>query len=161
MNYRKFFLALMFTGLLLTGSCDKLKNTFGNSTGKSASTTQVDSYPLFDQCKSMKSKLLQKKCFQDAVYTYYKTHLGSIDFQSKNPVDEKIIIHLEIGKDNKAKILEIKSSDEIKQAFPDLPAHLQSFTAELVLQSPAMKNGTPVTTRYKLPIHLKTHTTAE
>ncbi len=152
---RSFFLLVIISTLIFFTSCDKLKNTF-HDTGKDTNTTvSVDSYPLFPQCKDVKNKILQKKCFQDAIYTYYKTHLEGLNFSSGTPIDETIKIKLEVSSDGTAKIIHIDAPDVINQAFPDLIANLHSFTSDIRFTTPAMKDGKPVTTRYTLPVRFK------
>ena len=145
--------------LISMSSCEKIKdiknNMFNSGEKTENASAQLDSYPLFEQCKSVKNKIIQKKCFQDAIYTYYKTHLESLVYQAPDSINEKVILHLEIDKDKHAHIIDFEASDELLQAFPDLKAHLESITADLEITAPAMSGNQPVSTRYKLPIHFK------
>ncbi len=138
---------------ILLSSCDKVSSIFKKEVV--IDYTKVDEYATFLDCKDLPRKIQRKKCFHDAVHTYIKTTLDGYSFSSARPMDDKIIIYLEIGIDSTAFMHKIEMSDAVREALPNLENIIHESIMEFPKLIPAKKNGVFVTSQYKIPVKLE------
>ncbi len=148
-----FFIALLFV------SCDYFQKS--NKNQKQDLDTiinlkKVDTSPYFEDCKHL---IDQEKtnCFRQVMQRKITNLLQNYSDISTISIDKKVILFLKIDKKGKVSISDIKPSEFIEKNIPNFENYIKKSVDSLPKLYPALKRGIPVTTQYKMPIHIKTN----
>lgn len=112
--------------------------------------TQVDTYPSYDLCDSLKDEKEIKECF----FTYFQQDIERV-------LQQDSVLHTSKYKNNKALLLEVtilpNAAIELHAAQdnPELDSLLFTKTTLLQPLHPATKRGVPVKTKFSLEVSLR------
>jgi len=115
----------------------------------------VDVFPLFPKCDSIPSQEKQKICTQIKLSEHIYASLVSVDIVTSKKVSDTLLITLNIDKEGKATLSNIKSSEFIQQQIPNLDSLIKNGIDNLPMLKPAIKRDMPVATEFTLPIVVK------
>ncbi|WP_340075125.1 hypothetical protein [Leptobacterium sp. I13] len=123
---------------------------------------EIDSFPLFENCDEMASKMEQQKCFQETFASHMSSAIDSHSFLVTETISDTIYLHLTIDNEGALSILAIAKSNEINTQLPDLENILINAINDLPRIYPALKKVTssdtneaqliPVAVKLNLPI---------
>ncbi|MFD2588534.1 hypothetical protein ACFSQJ_16485 [Croceitalea marina] len=116
----------------------------------------VDAYPLFENCDESANKQVQKECFQETMLNYFSSAFDDVEFEVENDINDTLYIDFLIDEHGFMTVLEIQEKDSIKKAVPELTTELSQRLNNLTTVAPALKRGTPVSIKFRLPIVLNT-----
>ncbi len=115
----------------------------------------VDVSPAFKECEQLLEKA-KTNCFRTNIRQRFSKALQSFDISSDETIQETITVVLEISNTGRMQIKDIHDSDNLEENLPELYEILDSIITTMPTLLPATKRGIPVTTRYELPIKIKT-----
>lgn len=147
---------------VLWGSCDtflnqkKTSQEFLEDELKTINWTEVDTYPLFPNCDESEPKINQQRCFETTLHNHLKGFIQTQELLSSVMIDDTLLIHLSITKDNEIFITEISGDSLTFDTFPELQDQLYESVSSLPKVEPALKRSVPVNTAFVLPLVIKT-----
>lgn len=113
----------------------------------------VDIYPMFLNCEGLESKRSQEECFGNELVNQLDKLILLKGTKPPNVAFDTVFVDLLVAKNNRIKVLEIKSSEFIKAKIPNLDSVLIASINQLEsVTQLAIKRGIPVRSQYKLPI---------
>ena len=113
----------------------------------------VDIYPMFLNCEGLESKRSQEECFGNELVNQLDKLILLKGTKLPNVAFDTVFVDLLVAKNNRIKVLEIKSSEFIKAKIPNLDSVLMASINQLEsVTQLAIKRGIPVRSQYKLPI---------
>ncbi|WP_394973647.1 hypothetical protein [uncultured Croceitalea sp.] len=116
----------------------------------------VDTYPLFENCDESVTKQAQKECFQETMLNYFYSAFGDMEFEVEKDINDTLYIDFLIDEHGFMTVLEIQEKDNLKKVVPELTQELSQRLNNLTTVAPALKRGTPVSIKFRLPIVLNT-----
>ncbi len=152
---------LLFLAVLWS-SCDNFLNQKKTSDEflveelKTINWNEVDTYPLFSDCDERETKINQQSCFETTLHNHFNEFIHKQELVSSVLIDDTLLIHLSISKDSEFLITEILGDSLTFDTFPNLQNQLYESMASLPKVSPALKRGVPVSTKFVLPLVIKT-----
>ena len=110
---------------------------------KAIDLSQVDQYPLFENCDETATKVLQKQCFGENLHNWLKPHLDTLSVrQLKSDTITLFLTVTEKGKLIQDSMLSsTQAGKKIKQIFKNSPKLY-----------PALKQGVPVKVSFQMPL---------
>lgn len=115
---------------------------------------EVDEYPFYPGCDSLALSTTKKNCFEEAVISHLSSYLEKQEFKTDMPINDAIIVHLDIDKKGQASLNEIETSPVILEHLPQLDSLIKVAIEELPQMKPAQKKGLSVNSRYLIPIYI-------
>lgn len=112
----------------------------------------VDIFPLFPNCDDSSSVSNQKICSQIKLSEHIKAALMNSKFSTSKPINDTIIVTLNIDKTGKVSLSNLESTPNIQKQIPKLDSLILSGINSLPQLKPAIKRGMPVATEFSLPI---------
>jgi len=144
--------------LVLCNSCDRL-NWFDSSKIEPLDTivnfSVVDMSPSFKACDSIIDKARKSFCFRNTIHQKISKELSEHSFTIKGTISEVVFVELLISAQGVISLEKVESSEKIKKELPALLELLQKSVAKLPAVKSAIKQGIPVTTKYRLPIKIQ------
>ena len=144
--------------LVLCNSCDRL-TWFDSSKMEPLDTivdfSVVDLSPSFKACDSIINKARKSFCFRNTIHQKINHELTQHSFTIKEAISEVVFVDLLISAQGVISLEKIESSEKIKKELPALLGLLQKSVAKLPTVKSAIKQGIPVTTKYRLPIKIQ------
>jgi len=152
-------LFVIFFYLILLVSCSYFNETNKKQPIQKIDTivnfNLVDAFPLFPSCKDIPSREKQQICFQLQMSQYIYASLKEYQLNSKETINDTILVKLKINTLGKTSLSSIKISEKTSQLLPKFDSLIKVSLLKLPKLLPAVKRNMPVTTEFTLPIILK------
>lgn len=118
--------------------------------------TDVDQYPLFEQCDELATKPGQKTCFENTLLSHFAQSLKEHDWVPKTDIKEAIYVDFLIDKEGAISVLNIEENELLNQQFPKFNTIITQCLTELPHTEPALKRGIPVAAKFRIPLIINT-----
>ncbi len=151
------YLTILFL-ILCVSSCDYFdkKKVYSEDILKEDLQTfnwnEVDEYPTFSVCDNASTKAQRKDCFETTLTTFILSQLANETIIVTKDINDTIMITFQISEKGKLSVIDIKSSDLIKEQIPEMDALLIESLKDLPKIFPAIKRSQQVKTEFKLPV---------
>jgi len=113
---------------------------------KAIDLSQVDRYPLFENCDETASKSLQKQCFGENFHSWLKPYLDTISV--KQLKSDTIILYLTVNEKGRliqdSMVSKTDAGEKVRQIFKTSPKLY-----------PALKQGVPVKVSFQMPLIIR------
>lgn len=116
----------------------------------------VDSYPLFELCDENMTKEVQRECFEEQMFNYFASAFGDAQFEVETDVNETLYVDFKIDEHGFITILEIEENIRINELLPGFNKEISNRLNDLTTVAPALKQGNPVSMKFRLPLVLNT-----
>jgi len=116
----------------------------------------VDQYPLFDVCDETAVKAAQRECFQNVMADYLAEVLAELSFEVEQDVNDTVYIDFLVDEHGFISVFELDHSIGALKGMEDFNGILTKRLNHLATVAPALKRGTPVSLRFRLPLLLNT-----
>lgn len=153
---------LFLSFLLFLTSCDYFKSQekqtdqLVNDKLLAIDWNDVDAYPLFENCDENSIKQAQKECFQENMLNYFSSAFSDLEYEIDNDINDTLYIDFLIDEHGFMTVLEIQEKNSINKVLPQLKEELSERLNDLTTVAPALKRGTPVSIKFRLPLVLNT-----
>src|SRR5690606_22490442 len=117
----------------------------------------VDQYPLFDVCDETAVKDAQRECFQNVMADYLSEVLADLEFQVEQEINDTVYIDFLIDEHGFISVLELDAKNIPIKGVEDFDKKITQRLNNLSTVAPALKRGTPVSLRFRLPLLLNTN----
>ena len=115
----------------------------------------VDVSPSFKACDSIIDKSRKSLCFRNTIHQKISNELIQHHFTIRDSINEVIFVDLLINSKGIITLEKMNSSKKLKEELPLLAEVLQKSIEKLPMVKSAIKQGIPVTTKYRLPIKIQ------
>ncbi|KJD36931.1 hypothetical protein PW52_00270 [Tamlana sedimentorum] len=151
---------LIFTFLLvfLLTSCDffMVKKTSSqdilNEELNAFNWTDVDEYPSFSSCDSIKVKSDRKDCFQNSLAIHIWEFLKKEKITVTQDITDTIVLNFNLSKTGVLKLTDSKMATATRKEIPNIEALITQSLDSLPKIYPAIKRGQHVNAAFSLPI---------
>jgi len=149
---------LIFIFLLSFSSCDYFdkKKVYSEDILKEDLKTfnwnEVDEYPTFSVCDKASTKIQRKDCFETTLTSFIMSQLSKETIIVTENINDTIMISFQISEKGELRIVNIKSSDLIKEQIPKMDTLLIESLKDLPKIFPAIKRSQQVKTQFNLPV---------
>ncbi len=156
----KRFLILLV--LCVLSSCDffasKDKKTFDlvNKELKDIDWSEVDNYPLFDNCDETVSKALQRYCFEQEMLSHCRKALQEFEFNLGPSANPEVLVDFVVDLDGRISVVQIQKDEAIDDQMPKFEKRITQAIQNIPPLGPALKRGIPVKSKFRIPILLST-----
>lgn len=146
--------------LILLTSCDffasKEQKTYDlvNKELQEIDWTEVDNYPLFDNCDETVSKALQRSCFEQELLLHCGKTLQEFEFTFDTLTNPKVLVDFVVDQDGRISVVEIVKEASIETQMPEFEQIITQGLKNLPPLEPALKRGIPVKAKFRIPIVL-------
>ena len=157
---RKFLLVLVLCGCAscsLFDSKEKKTQKLVEKELQQIDWSNVDDYPLFDDCDETVSKELQKNCFETQFLEHLSSGLEAFQMISESEVKEVIYLDFKIKNDGSIIILNIENKQVLGSQTQSFEAKIIESLKNMPQIAPALKRGIPVNTKFRIPIFLNSN----
>ncbi|MDH7448006.1 hypothetical protein [Aquimarina sp. 2201CG14-23] len=143
--------------IFATYSCDNIvvkkesKETFIEKKWAEIDTNDVEQPPLFKACKFVSEEELES-CFRNTITQRIMGHLSDQTIVVNEAINDTVWIPLIITNKGKITLDNFTLPEIITSQIPDFTYLIEESIDNLPKVAPAHTRGTPVTTRYKLPL---------
>jgi len=117
--------------------------------------TNVDTYPIFDNCDELSENSDLKKCFEDQVISTLYSELSDHTILVQESIQDTVWVDLIVNETGKFCLDSIHLTPIVRKEIPELHAWIYDAIQALPKPEPAIKRGILVKTRFKVPIVLK------
>ena len=114
--------------------------------------TQVDTYPIFEACKTRTEKEQQRNCFEFLLNEQLQTHLQQYDFSFTSTFTDTLKVHFIIDEKGDFCIDSLGISPHLQETLPRLSLWIHDGLRTIPKAHPATKRGIPVKTQFQIPI---------
>ena len=113
-----------------------------------------DQRPIFSDCEGFEKSIDIQNCFESMISNTIMDYIAENPWESKEEIDEEIILNLHIDKEGYFSLKELEHSNKISNAIPNMKESLKMAVSLIPQAQPAIKTnvGTFVSTTLKLPI---------
>ena len=154
---RKFILVLILCGFTSCGLFESKEEKTQKLVEKELQQidwTNVDHYPLFDECDETASKLKQKTCFEEKLVLHLSSDLQQFEIVSEMQVKDVIFIDIIVQSDGSIAVLNIENQEVFQEQQQDFEQLVENSLNSLPRIEPALKRGVPVRAKFRIPIFL-------
>lgn len=116
----------------------------------------VDQYPLFDVCDETAVKEAQRECFQNVMADYFSEALAGLSFEVEQDINDTLYIDFLIDEHGFISVLELGEGSTALGDIKDFKRKISRRLNDLTTVAPALKRGSPVSLRFRLPLLLNT-----
>lgn len=116
--------------------------------------TDVDDYPLFDDCDELVSKEVQKKCFEEQLLLHLSADLQEFRLTSEKKIEDVIFLDLMVENNGTVSIVNIENREIFGGQMEDFNNRVAKSLSRLPRIEPALKRGIPVRAKFRIPIFL-------
>jgi hypothetical protein len=145
---------LLITGVLLV-SCDffQKKNIDDSQIVDTIiDFKSVDMFPLYPSCERFISQEKQQICSQSKISKQLYESLNASQIITLRKINDTLFLKLGVDAKGKVALLNIKSTDLLKQQIPKLDSLIKNGVSNLPELKPAIKRGIPVAMEFGLSI---------
>ncbi len=122
---------------------------------RSLNWKEVDEYPAFENCKSIKEIEKARNCFETTVANFIYAYLIKKQPIVTQSIDDTLFLYLEISKSGKPIVDSVSVDTLITNQLPELELWIKQSVDSLPKIYPAIKRGVPVSSVFKMPILIK------
>jgi len=154
---RKFLLVLilcLFASCSLFESKDKKTQKLVEKELQQIDWSDVDDYPLFDDCDETVSKVLQKSCFEKKLVAHLSTDLQEFELTSETEIEDVVFLDFKIENDGNVTIVNIENKEIFGSQMKKFEDKIVESLKRLPRIEPALKRGIPVKAKFRIPIFL-------
>ncbi len=154
---RKFILVLILFGFTSCGLFESKAEKTQKLVEKELQQidwTNVDHYPLFDECDETASKLKQKTCFEEKLVLHLSSDLQQFEIVSERQVKDVIFIDIIVQSDGSIAVLNIENQEVFQEQQKEFEQLVENSLNSLPRIEPALKRGVPVRAKFRIPIFL-------
>ncbi|MEO9513167.1 MAG: hypothetical protein ABJN84_11640 [Flavobacteriaceae bacterium] len=123
---------------------------------KTVNWNDVDQYPLFDNCDENATKKAQRDCFQHEILNHFSQALDSLQFEVTTDLNDTLYVDFLVDEHGFITVLNIEENPNILKEIEEFNAEITSRLLDLTV-APALKRGTPVSLRFRLPLVVNTN----
>jgi len=117
----------------------------------------VNSYPFFYTCDENVSKEAQRTCFEETLTTHFQNTLNEFEFTLIDKKSETVEVLFIIDTLGKINVIDIKKDAAVLKQMPEFDGVITQSLKNLPKLAPALKQGFPVNTKYRIPVQLNTN----
>ncbi|WP_233131731.1 hypothetical protein [Robiginitalea sediminis] len=117
---------------------------------------RVDQFPLFDTCDELAEKQEKRRCFEQTLVMHLTMTLQDFEFRSEGALKDTLYIDFIIDNQGGISVLSIENLPELERENPQFEGIISRSLKSLPRLQPALKQGIPVATQYRLPLILST-----
>ncbi len=154
---------LFYVGILFVlGSCELFQSKEERTADRvqeqllDINWNDVDAYPLFEDCDESAIKKVQRDCFITHMTDYFSTVFVDAKFEVEEDVNETLFVDFKIDEHGFISVLEIGENERINALLPNFNEEVSKRFNDLTTVAPAIKQGTPVSMKFRLPLLLNT-----
>lgn len=118
--------------------------------------SDVDDYPLFDDCDETATKEQQKKCFEENMVLHLSNALQEFEFVTEKQLSDTLYLDFVIENDGAITVLNIDNKEVLGEQMREFRAKITKSFNSLARLEPALKRGIPVKAKFRIPITLNT-----
>ncbi|MFV9549903.1 hypothetical protein [Algibacter sp. PT7-4] len=119
---------------------------------KAFNWNDVDEYPSFAECDSVKTKQNRTQCFQHIITQTVRDYLLDEQIVVTQDISDTLNLKFRVTNKGDLVLLDVKINALTVQEIPDIKQFIDSSLLALPKIYPAIKRGQQVTTEFKLPI---------
>jgi len=119
--------------------------------------SQVDNYPLFENCDETVSKELQRECFEQELLSHCGKTLQEFEFKFDSLVNPKVVVDFVVDQDGRINVLKIEKDAAIDVQMPEFEQIITQGLKSIAPLAPALKRGIPVNAKFRIPILLQSN----
>jgi len=116
--------------------------------------SDVDDYPLFEDCDETVSKPLQKKCFEEKLLLHLSRGLREFQLTSETEIEDVVFLDFKIEHNGSITILNIENKEIFGAQMTKFEDQIVKSLKSLPRIEPALKRGIPVSAKFRIPIFL-------
>ncbi len=116
----------------------------------------VDQYPLFDACREDLPKAEQRACFEHTMMTQLGKALEDMEFEVDNDVNDTVMVDFLIDEDGFIFVQNVEEKETVLSEIQNFNSEITRRLNDLTTVAPALKRGSPVSIRFRLPLVLNT-----
>ena len=117
---------------------------------------EVDQYPLFDACDETAQKPQQQECFEQNLVMHLAMALQDFEFKSEKALADTLYLDFMVDQQGKVTVVSMDKNPEFSRENPEFERIVAKSLRSLPRLEPALKRGIPVSSRFRIPIVLKT-----
>ena len=117
----------------------------------------VDHYPLFEACDELMTRPTQKTSLENAITTHLRDRMKTYDFEMKDSIRATVYLDLLVDREGNIKVADIERNTQVLEQIPDFNRLIQREINALPQVEPALKRGTPVNVKFRIPIVLNSN----
>ena len=117
--------------------------------------SDVDNYPLFENCDETVSKIAQRHCFESELLKACSKTLSEFDFHLNAETDAKVMVDFLVDQDGRISVLSIQKDAAIDVEMPEFDKIVTQAIKNIPPLAPALKRGIPVKAKFRIPIVLQ------
>ncbi|WP_236262795.1 energy transducer TonB [Aggregatimonas sangjinii] len=117
--------------------------------------SDVDNYPLFENCDETVSKLSQRRCFEKELLKHCSKTLMEYDYHLNTETNPKVLVDILVDQDGRISVLAIQKDSVIDVQIPEFDKNVTQAIKNIPPLAPALKRGIPVKAKFRIPIVLK------
>ena len=154
---RKFLTMLIicsFTSCNFFDSADEKTQKLVNQELKSIDWTNVDHYPLFDDCDENASKATHKDCFIETLSLHFGMSLHDFEPVVNNAIRDTIFVDFTVENTGAIVVKNILNKEVLQGQVQEFDTKINQSLSNLPRIAPALKRGIPVKTTFRIPIVL-------
>lgn len=123
--------------------------------------SDVDNYPLFDNCDETVSKLAQRRCFETELLKHCAETLTEHEYYINPETDPKVVVDILVDQDGRISVMTIKKDATIDTQMPKFDQIITQAITTIPPLAPALKRGIPVKAKFRIPIMLRNEVVLE
>ncbi len=156
---RQLFLFILFISATSCQYFDTEKisaETFYEEEIKTIDLSQIDTYPIFQECANTMEKEETRLCFENELTARIAQSLSRESLKAINSLQDTLWVNFTISEKAIITVNEVKTDSLIHLEFPKLQEKIIQKIDSIILKAPAYKRGIPVRTSFNLPIVIRT-----
>ena len=130
--------------------------TFYKEEIKAIDLSQIDTYPIFQECANTMEKEETRLCFENELTARIGQSLSRESLIAINYLQDTLWVNFTISEKAIITVNEVKTDSLIYLEFPKLQEKIAQKIDSIILKAPAYKRGIPVKTSFNLPIVIRT-----
>ncbi len=116
--------------------------------------SDVDDYPLFNECDETVSKKLQRVCFENRLLAFLSADLQNFQLVSDTKIKDVVFLDFKINNEGEITVLKIENTTVLGDQKTAFEATITNSLNNLPHIEPALKRGIPVSAKFRIPIFL-------
>lgn len=117
---------------------------------------EIDHYPLFKECDETSPKEVQKECFEEQVLRHISRAFEEQNFVFDTAFNDSVYVDFVVNRQGRFQVSEIERNAVLMERVPDLNRIINRGFSTIPHVEPALKRGTPVSTKFRIPISFDT-----
>lgn len=118
--------------------------------------SDVDNYPLFENCDETLSKTRQRECFEEALLAHCAKTMGEFEYVFSQGTDATVQVDFLVDQKGRISVLKIEKDPSIDAQMPEFDQIINESLKNMPPLAPALKRGIPVKAKFRIPIVFNT-----